>query len=309
MKLRIFTFLLIAAAGLSACKKDGQDFNINQYDQQQIEKYMSANGLTDFQRDVTEGDSSGIYYKIINKGTGEPLEYSDLVSIVYTIKSFDGKYVYTDTIVNHHYEYLGHFSQTTLPIAPGLQTAIHNLLKYRDGSMRVLIPSRLAFGKAGYGTGSVTNANTRIAGNQSLEYYVHVIDNQQVYDDMVIQNYMKANSLSGYTKNASGLYYKIISPGTGTTVASEFSTITTTYTGSLLNNVLFDESAKTTATSFTVSNLVDGVKEGITKYGKEGASISLIMPSYLGYGTGGNGTLIRSNYPLKFEFQIATVTN
>ena len=315
MKFRIFTFLLIAVAGLSACKKDGQDLNINQYDQQQIENYMSANGLTDFKRDTTDGDSSGIYYKIINGGTGKRLEYSDAVSIVYTIKSLDGKYSATDTITNHYYNYLGHFIQTTeLPITIGLQTAIHNILKYRDGSMRVLIPSRLAFGKTGYGVGSVTNVNSRIAGNQSLEYYVHVINNQEVYDDGIIQTYMRNNSLSGYTKTASGLYYKIITPGTGTASINEFSTISTTYTGSLLNNAFFDEGNKSTAVSFTVGSLADGVKEGITAYGKEGSSLSLIMPSRLAYGTGGSRNsagqiLIPPNCPLKFEFQIATVTN
>jgi FKBP-type peptidyl-prolyl cis-trans isomerase FkpA len=160
MKQRIFTFLLIAVTALSACKKDKVDQNIHEYDQQQIESYMSANGLTDFKRDTTDGDTTGMYYKIINKGTGPALEYSDEVSLVYTVRSMDGKYALTDTIVNHVDEFLGHLTfstQTRRALPKGLQLAIKNVLKYRDGSMRLLVPSHLAYGTAGFSTGSVTN--------------------------------------------------------------------------------------------------------------------------------------------------------
>jgi FKBP-type peptidyl-prolyl cis-trans isomerase FkpA len=313
MKRRIFTFLLIAVTALSACKKDKVDQNIHEYDQQQIENYMSANGLTDFKRDTTDGDTTGMYYKIINKGTGPALEYSDDVSLVYTVRSMDGKYVLTDTIVNHVDEFLGHLTfstQTRRALPKGLQLAIKNVLKYRDGSMRLLVPSHLAYGTAGFSTGSVTNANARLAGNQSLDYYIHVINDQQVYDDLVIRNYMTANNLSGYNKTSTGLYYKIITPGTGSVGSiTDFSTVTTTYTGALLNNAFFDQGAKTTATSFTVGNLVLGVKEGLKGYASAGTSISLLVPSRLGYGAAGSAnSIITAHCPLRFEFQITTVT-
>jgi FKBP-type peptidyl-prolyl cis-trans isomerase len=174
--------------------------------------------------------------------------------------------------------------------------------------MRLLIPSRLAYGTAGFGTGSISNTNSRIAGNQSLDYYVHVINDQQVYDDLVIRNYMAANALSGYTKTASGVYYRILTPGTAGTYIDDASTISTTYSGALLNNVYFDQTSITTATSFTVNTLVEGVKEALETYAKEGTSISIFIPSRLGYGTSSSGA-IPSNAPLRFEFQIATVTH
>lgn len=307
MKLRIFTFLLIAVAGLSACRKDNLDINIKQYDQQQIEAYMAANGLTDFTRDTSEGDSSGMYYKIFNKGTGEPLEYSDQVSLVFTLRSFDGKYISSDTIANHYQNFLGHLTTGNLP--KGLQMAIKNVLKYRDGSMRLLIPSNLAYGSRGFGSGSITNVNTRIAGNQSLDYYVHVINNQAEYDDLVIQNYFKNNNISGYTKTPSGLYYKILVPGTSGSFINSETTVTATYVGTLLNNISFDETSKTTANAFLMSNIiVDGVSEGLIGYAKEGTSISLIMPSRLGYGTtGATNTIIAANCPLRFDYQVTKV--
>jgi FKBP-type peptidyl-prolyl cis-trans isomerase len=312
MKQKFFTFLLIATAGLTACRKVGTEPNIKQYDDQQIQGYIAANGLTGFSKDTTGGDTTGMYYKIINKGVGVPLEYSDRISIVFTLKSFDGKYNSTDTITNHIYNYLGHLNTTdattSANLPKGLMLGIKNILKYRDGSMRLLIPSRLAYGTAGTGTGSVSNVNTRIAGNQSLDYYIHVIDDQQIYDDQVIHNYMIANGLSGYTKTATGVYYKILTPGTAGTYIDAASTVTATYSGALLNNVYFDQLHITTATSYTVSGLVAGVREALTTYAKEGTSISMFIPSRLGYGVSANGS-IPSNAPLRFEWQISTVTH
>ncbi|OOQ58240.1 FKBP-type peptidyl-prolyl cis-trans isomerase [Mucilaginibacter pedocola] len=315
MKLKIFTFLLIAVAGLSSCRKDVQDIDIKQYDEQQIQNWIASNSLTGFVRDTTGGDTTGMYYKIINPGTGAQLEYSDQIALVFTLKSFDGKYTSADTIANHFYDYLGHLTQDGLP--KGLQSAIHNLLKYKGASMRLLIPSRLAYGKSGYGSGSITNVNTRIAGNQSLEYYVHVIDKQADYDDLVIRNFITANSLTGYLKTASGVYYKTVTPGTGTIgEINDLSVVTATYTGALLNGTAFDEASKTTAYTFTpvssdgIAGLIKGVQEGLKEHAAAGTSISLLIPSGLGYGNVAQSTgLIPAFSPLKFEFQITTVTS
>ena len=312
MKQKIFTFLLIAAAGFTACRKNSDaDPDIKQYDEQQIQAYMSANGLTDFSKDTTGGDTTGMYYKIFNKGVGAPLEYSDQVSLVFTLKSFDGRYISTDTITNHIYNYLGHLNtkdpNTSANLPKGLMLGIKNLLKYRDGSMRLLIPSRLAYGKAGTGTGSVTNTNTRISGNQSLDYYVHIINDQQVYDDLVIRNYMTANNLTGYTKTATGIYYKNIVTGDGVAIIGSNSTFTTNYTLKLLNNAQLETGV---GVSFTmgVTDPVPGVKEILL--GKSvGSAVSILVPSRLAYGVSGSSTTIPSNAPLYFDFQIATVTN
>jgi FKBP-type peptidyl-prolyl cis-trans isomerase FkpA len=314
MKQKIFTFLLIAAASLTACRKNTDaDPDIKQYDEQQIQGYITANGLTGFSKDTTGGDTTGMYYKIINKGVGVPLEYSDKVSLVFTLKSFDGKYNSTDTITNHIYNFLGHLNttdpNTSANLPKGLMLGIKNILKYRDGSMRLLIPSHLAYGKAGTGSGSISNTNSRIAGNQSLDYYIHVIDDQQVYDDLVIRNYMAANALTGYTKTASGIYYKILKDKTAGTFIDDATTFTATYTAALLNSVYVDQSSVTTPFSFTsVAALVQGVQEGLKTYAGEGTSISMFVPSRLGYGPSGYNST-PSNAPLRFEFQIVTVTH
>lgn len=313
MKQKIFTLLLIAAASLTACRKNSDaDPDIKQYDEQQIQAYMAANGLTGFSKDTTGGDITGMYYKIINKGVGVPLEYSDKVSLVFTLKSMDGRYNSSDTITNHIYNFLGHLNTTdpttSANLPKGLMLGIKNILKYRDGSMRLLIPSSLAYGKAGTGTGSISNTNSRIAGNQSLDYYVHVIDDQQVYDDLVIRNYMTANGLSGYTKTATGIYFKDIVAGDGVATIGSNSTFTTNYTLKLLNNTQLETGAAVSFTNGGASEPVPGVKEILL--GKSvGSAVSILVPSRLAYGVSGNSTTIPSNAPLYFDFQIVTVTN
>ncbi|MDB5286131.1 MAG: hypothetical protein JWR05_1080 [Mucilaginibacter sp.] len=311
MKKKFFTFLLIATAGLTACRKTGTEPDIKQYDEQQIQGYIAANGLTGFSKDTTGGDTTGMYYKIISKGVGTPLEYSDVVSLVFTLSSFDGKYISSDTITNHIYNYLGHLN-TTANLPKGLMLGIKNILKYRDGSMRLLIPSHLAYGTAGFGTGSISNTNSRIAGNQSLDYYVHVINDQQVYDDLVIRNYMAANALSGYTKTADGVYYRIITPRTAGSYIDDASTVTATFTGAILNGTLFDNyttaQVLTPGSGLEVATFQAGIREILYNYAGENASISMFVPSRLGWGVSSSGA-IPSNAPVRYEFQISTVTH
>ncbi len=125
------------------------------------------------QRDLTNGDTTGIYYKITNPGDPtKPVDYPDSISYVYTIHSFDGKFVAADTVLNHYEGFLGHV------VPNGLMLSIRNLLKYRGGKMRVLIPSHLAYGEKGIHTGSNTVAINNIAGNQCLDYTINLISDQ-----------------------------------------------------------------------------------------------------------------------------------
>jgi FKBP-type peptidyl-prolyl cis-trans isomerase FkpA len=317
MKQTIFTLFLFSVIGLISCRKDYVATSIKQYDQSQIDSYIASHSLTGMIRDTTAGqDTTGMYYQILQHGTGPALKYSDSVSFVFTLRSFDGTYVSSDTVLNHYSSFVGHIFSDHLPI--GLQLAVINILKYKGGSMRLLIPSRLAYGKAGYGSGSNQVANNKIQPNASLDYYVHAVgnsktDNQATYDDISIQKYLAANSLTGYTKTASGLYYKVLTPGTGTNAITLNSTITANYTGSLLNNTVFDGAYNgTNYVTRDIATYVDelnGLVEGLTNYATAGSKISFILPSALAYG----------NYPfnsygippfscLRYTWTVLTVT-
>lgn len=318
MKQTLFTFLIILAVGLISCRKDRIQLNIKQYDQQQIQNYIAANGLTGMKRDTIGGDTTGIYYQILNPGTQSingvpvtPLDYPDKISFVYTLRTFDGSYVQADTIANHYYDYVGHIHTNNLPL--GLQTSIHNLLKYPDASMRVLIPSHLAYGASGTGSGSSQVANNRIKGNECIDYYIHAVNNFPVYDDMVIQNYMKANNLTGYTKVQSVLYpgnyyyYKILTPSTNADLITANSTAYVTYIGQTFNATIFGQYSLAAGTPFDVNGLVPAAQEALENYAVAGTIISILVPSTLGYGLNP-----QSGIPffscLNFTFNVISVT-
>jgi FKBP-type peptidyl-prolyl cis-trans isomerase FkpA len=299
MKQIIFTLLLITTIGLISCRKTRNDPAIKEYDQIQIQNYINANGLTSMKRDSADGDTTGIYYQILAQGStaGPALDYPDSISLVYTLKSFDGKYNSTDTINGNHIDnLLGHLTNTNSPIARGLQQAIHDVVKHRGTRARILIPSRMAFGVNGFGFGSSSNINTRIGGNQCLDYYVNVVSNLDAYDDYLINDYAKRHgiALSGYTHVTSGrgrgLYYKVNTPGTGTgDVIDDVSSFqVNSYTGKLLNEFVFDPGPVAgTPASFSSQAVAVGFAEAV-KGQTIGANISMFIPSRLGYGQAGS---------------------
>lgn len=306
MKQILFTLLILSAVGFVSCRKNGTEPDIKQYDDQQIRAYMSANGLSGLKRDTIGGDTSGIYYQVLNAGTGDSVKYPDVISYVYTIKTLDNKFTAQDTVVNHYSGFLGHVTPR------GLMLAIHDLAKYKGTKIRVIVPSHLGYGVNGAGSGSSTIVNGKIPGNESLDYTIELIDNQVKYDDKVIVDYMAANNLSGYTKIVSGadsgLYYKITTAGTGSTIGAN-TTLTANYVVKLMNNTIVDDES-TTAISFydlTAGSYIKGFTDGLLM-SRSGGGISLLIPSKLGYGQAGSTGGIPANACLRFDVTNITVT-
>lgn len=96
-------------------------------------------------------------------------------------------------------------------------------------------------------------------------------------DDAVMKKYISDNGISA-TKDASGLYYQVIEPGTGVTPTIN-STVKANYTGKYINNTSFDAGVA----SFPLNGVIDGWKIGIPLI-KQGGKIKLIIPPYLAYG-------------------------
>lgn len=295
MKQTTFTLLLFSIIALVSCRKDKYDPTIKEYDDDQIKSYVSTNGITGMQR-----DTSGIYYKITDPGlTGSDIQYPDTISMVFTIRSIDGKYISSDTIANHYAGVAGHIYGTVSPLGlnvPGLQSAIHDILKHPGGIMRVIIPSHLAYGVSGAGSGSSTITTNRIAGNQSLDYYVHIIGNrradathpsdQEAYDQMVIKNYIGTNGLTTMKQDPEyGYWYSIGVPGTGTVPITDNSTVSVTYTTELLNGTIADQyNVDGPGQPFDIPDLIKGVQFSLKKYATTGTLMTVLIPSHLAYG-------------------------
>ena len=114
-----------------------------------------------------------------------------------------------------------------------------------------------------------------------------------------------ASVTAGYEKTASGLFYKIETPGTGAT-PGQGQNVSVHYKGSLLDGTVFDSSYKRNAPidfPLGVGQVIKGWDEGIALLSK-GAKATFIIPADLGYGSAGAGGVIPPNTTLKFEVEL-----
>lgn len=113
--------------------------------------------------------------------------------------------------------------------------------------------------------------------------------------------YCTANGIN-YTEHPSGILYEIMAPGLGTQPTLT-NTVSTVYTGKLLNGTQFDASAN--PVSFLLSGVIQGWQIGIPLI-KKGGRIKMVIPSSLSYGCTGSGS-IPANSPLYFEVSLTDV--
>lgn len=125
---------------------------------------------------------------------------------------------------------------------------------------------------------------------------------QAATDSTAIAAYLAANPTIKAKKDTSGLYYQIITPGTGTAPTVN-STVTVSYTGSLLNGTQFGSDPGFTT---TLIGLIPAWQIGVPLI-KTGGSILLIVPSRLGYANTSPAASIPPNSVLVFTINLISV--
>jgi len=112
------------------------------------------------------------------------------------------------------------------------------------------------------------------------------LEDQSETDRMEIEQYLADNKLTA-TRHESGIYYNISNPGTGANPTLS-SVVTVKYKGFLTNDKVFDQS--TAGVQFPLSNLIPGWQIAIPLL-KKGGSGTFYIPSELGYGSSGQGSI------------------
>ena len=104
----------------------------------------------------------------------------------------------------------------------------------------------------------------------------------------------------------SGLQYKVLTEGKGKTPTAK-STVTTHYSGRLLDGTEFDSSVKVgKPATFQVDGVIAGWTEALQLM-KEGSKWELYIPASLAYGEQGAGGVIPPNATLVFEVLLISV--
>jgi FKBP-type peptidyl-prolyl cis-trans isomerase FkpA len=141
-----------------------------------------------------------------------------------------------------------------------------------------------------------------------------------VEEAKTIDAYLASNKLTAQ-KTQSGLYYIIEKPGTGAETTPG-TTMYVNYAGYLLNGTLFDTSWPELAKANNMfseerpyeplpvnvgrGQVIPGWDEGLMLL-KKGSKAKFIIPSPLGYGEGGAGTMIPANSILIFDVEVTDV--
>jgi FKBP-type peptidyl-prolyl cis-trans isomerase len=124
-----------------------------------------------------------------------------------------------------------------------------------------------------------------------------------------IQRYLNANNLTA-TRDTSGVFYSISTPGTGATTPEVCSFVTTRYNGKTFKGEHIDSTLGTATYTGQLSSFIEGWEKGIPKV-KAGGKITLYIPPTLAYGNGvrdaNNNVVIAPNTYMKFVVDVISV--
>jgi len=257
----IYFFLMVLSMGLLSCNKDKD--NQSEIDRMKILEYLDAKQIQ------AQEDPSGIFYRIIEEGTGDfPLPTS-LVSFKFRGYLLNGT-VFEQTTGDEVAEY------TLNGLILGLQYGIAKLKE--GGKGQFFLPSALAFGSQDLGN---------VPPNSVLIFDVELIkiDNrpQEEIDRDKILSYLESNMIENAKEDPSGVFYQILEAGDGTHPTAS-STVVVKYKGYLLDGTVFDQTSGDQTVSFQLTNLIEGWKYGVPHLEKGGKG-RLFIPSGLGYGS------------------------
>jgi peptidylprolyl isomerase len=288
--------LVLVGTLATSCSKDETPVDYGPIDDALIQKYLTTNAITTAQK-----QPSGLYFVPVVTNASAPLAtVGQVVSILYTGMLLDGTVFDASSKRNN---YALSFRLGTDRLISGVEQGV--LLMHKGDKAVLLIPSGMAYGRAG--------ASPNIPANAVLRFEVELTDLNPSYavpDDTIIKKYLADNNITTAQKTASGLYFV---PGTTNptgTAAVAGKTASVLYTGMLIDGTIFDSSAKNNNTpySFVVGagKVIAGWDEGIALM-RKGEKAQLLIPSALAYGAQGAAPSIRPNTVLRFDVEVADV--
>ena len=107
-------------------------------------------------------------------------------------------------------------------------------------------------------------------------------------NEQEIIDYIAAEGLNA-ERSTTGLYYVVKDLGSASKPASG-SNVTVAYKGYFTDGSVFDESSSE-GISFNLNQVIPGWTEGLTYFGEGGSGV-LLIPSRLGYGDRGRGSIL-----------------
>lgn len=145
--------------------------------------------------------------------------------------------------------------------------------------------------------------------DKAKEQLEELIAQHKAEDEATIKAYLLANNITNAERRESGLYIIWQTRATTGNSPVDGTVVKTRYIGRFLKDdrrfdASIDNGTPCGCTSFTVGQVIEGWNETL-KLMRKGDKAIILVPSHLGYGSGGNiGGGINPFEPLKFEMQL-----
>ena len=256
------------------CLKDNTE-DLKKKEEEAIKDFIEKNDIT------VQPTESGLYYIETKEGDGRQPVEGDSVLVNYIGLYLSG-FVFDTNIdsvakanmIWNQYGYYNPFGFLvgTASIIDGWNEGI--MFMKEGGEATLLLPSSIAF--------------------HNYEAVLYEITLLKVYspDEEIelLEQYLLDNNITTEPKE-SGLYYIETEAGTGLQ-PQQGDSVFVHYTGKLIDGTVFDTSVGDSPFSFTLGtgHVIPGWDEGIA-YMNEGGKATLIIPSKLGYGSTGSGSI------------------
>ncbi|MCU0354292.1 MAG: FKBP-type peptidyl-prolyl cis-trans isomerase [Cytophagales bacterium] len=256
--------------------------------EQLINQYVAANNLQ------VQTSASGLRYRIFPASTsGATPKLGDQIVLSY-IGRLTNRTLF-DSALNNRNSFI-RFPFRVNAALPGIDEVV-GYMKEGDSAV-ALMPFYLAFGsEPAYGG--------KVPGYSPIVFETRLVDIQT--EDEALQDYIARRKFpaDSVVKTTSGLYYYFTKRNPTGTAVSGRSTGRMLYKGMFVNGSVFDQTQNNQAADFNVNGVIAGFKEGLNLM-RAGEKIVLMMPSGIGYGTQGRGS-IPPYAPLVFELEVVSV--
>lgn len=298
--------LAVVAVGQSQPKKSKKNRN-------QMEKYLKANKI-DYKK-----AENGLYYSLTTAvKEGRQVMSGDFVTVHYTGKLLDGKQFDSSKSENRPFT----FQVGKNSVIAGWEQGIPLFKVGESGTL--YIPSELGYGSAGAGDVIPPNSplifDIEVLSARSQEEHKAYLQAQRerslkeqeekaalmrAKEGEVIAAYIAGKGT--YQQTASGLVYRVDSAGDGAQAVAG-KNVRVHYAGYLLDGTKFDSSfdrGQPIEFPLGQGRVIRGWDEGIALF-KVGGKGQLVIPSGLGYGARGVGS-IPANSVLVFDIEVVEV--
>jgi FKBP-type peptidyl-prolyl cis-trans isomerase len=284
-----FFICLSLLGGMSSCKFD--EINQTESDnQKEIEGYMSRSNLK------LQKSPEGMYYSINSaNSSGKQAFNTDLVKFYYKMTLLDG------TKIDSTAKSLGQLKGMVWGSSSTILNLPISFLKEGESGLFIL-PSALAFGG---------NSYTDIPAFSVIKLEIDVVSIRTEAEQL--KDFQTLYKITNPEILPSGLIFKKLVENPKGAAISGGQSVKVNYTGRLsYGNLKYDAAMKVIydtafdSGTFTFvagkGEVIAGFEEGILKM-RVGEKAALIIPSKIGYGANGSGT-IPPNSPLYFEVEV-----